>query len=315
MDDSEALEHLAEILHLAGEVPGDFARVSENIERLNKSLREQIIQQEGTRGDILDQVFDGVDKIESSEEGRSFGSFYSLVLDPEQANAFDDSVDAVLSRGFASALSDSEIVALRCWLSALQTESSQVRGVMTGLARSLRRFVESHAFREHRRLASSLAEAKSVVLEASHHVRPHACTDYELPASSVPISLISSWSLHNPSEARVEHSVKTFEAQPLDLEELRKQVRLSEIDFDELRQAVAKALDERASTSIAEILEFYPATQGLASVIGLMVLADAVGVLSPESESLTWTSAGGQSRTVSVARRIFHNVPDDWGSA
>jgi hypothetical protein len=315
ISDSEALERLAEIMHLASEVPGDFARVSDNIERLNKSLREQIIQQDGTRGEILGHVFDGVDTIESSEEGRSFSAFYNLVLDPEQANNFDDSVDAVLSRGFALALSDVEVVALRCWLSALQAESSQVRDVMTGLARSLRRFVESHAFREHRRLAESLAEAKLMVLEASRRTRPQTYTNYELPASSVSISSISSWSLHDPSEARVERPVKTFETQPLDLGELRKRVRLSEIDFDELRQTVAKVLDQRVSASIAEIFESYPATQGLASVIGLMVLADAVGMISSEDESLSWTSEGGQLRTVRVARRIFHDVPNDWGSA
>jgi hypothetical protein len=311
--ESEALERLAEIMRLASEVPGDFARVSESIERLNKSLREQIIQQAGTRGDILDQVFAGVDRIESSEEGRSFSAFYNLVLDPEQAQALDDSVDAVLSRDFASVLPDVEVVALRRWLSSLQAESSQVRDVMTGLARSLRRFVESHAFREHRRLADSLAEASSAVLEASRHVRPQTPVGYELPASSIPISSISSWNLYSPSETRVERPVKTFDAQPLDLEELRRRVRLSEIDFDELRQVVAKALDQRASASIAEILEFYPATQGLASVIGLMVLADAIGMVSPESESLSWVSEGGQSRTVEVARHIFHDAPDDWG--
>jgi hypothetical protein len=312
--DSEAVERLAEIIHLANEVPGDFARVSEDIERLNKNLREQIIQQAGTRGDILDQVFAGVDGIENSEAGRSFSAFYNLVLDPEQANAFDDSVDEVLSRSFAWALPDIEIVALRCWLSALQTESSQVRNVMTGLARSLRRFVESHAFREHRRLADALAEARLAVLEASRRVRPQTQTGYELPASSVPIFSISSWNLYNPSETRVERPIKTFAARPLDLEELRRRVRLSEIDFDELRQTVAEVLRRQSSASIAEILKSHPATQGLASVIGLMVLADTVGMLSPENESLSWTSEGGKPRTVNVARHIFHEVPDDWGA-
>ncbi|MDR1421891.1 MAG: DUF3375 domain-containing protein [Coriobacteriales bacterium] len=315
ISDSEALERLAEIVHLASEVPGDFARVSEDIESLNKNLREQIIQQAGGRGDILDQIFAGVDDIEDSEAGRSFNAFYYLVLDPEQANAFDEAVDAILSREFALALSDSESIGLRRWLSVLQAESSQVRGVMTGLARNLRRFVESHAFKEHRRLADALAEAKQVVLEASRHVRPQAPSRYELPASSVSIFSLSSWSLYNPSETRVERPIKTLDEQPLDLEELRKRVRLSEIDFDELRRAVSQVLDDRASASIAEILEQHPATQGLASVIGLMVLADAVGMRSPESESLSWRAADGQARVVQAARHIFYEVPDDWRSA
>jgi hypothetical protein len=315
LTESEARERLAEIMRLASEVPGDFARVSEDIEHLNKDLREQIIQQTGTRGEVLDQVFAGVDAIDNSDAGQSFSAFYHLVLDPERANAFDDSVDAVLSRDFAATLSNTERSALRCWLSALQAESGQVRSVMTGLARSLRRFVESHAFREHRKLADSLAEARLAVLEASRHVRPQTQTGYELSASSVPLSSISSWKLHDPSEARVERPVRILDETPLDLEELRRQVRLSEIDFDELRQDVVEVLAHQTTASIAEILVRHPATQGLASVIGLMVLADAVGISTPERESLSWVSADGQSRTASVARRIFHDVPHDWRAA
>ena len=308
----EALERLMEIMHLASEVPGDFARVSDDLEHLNKNLREQIIQQAGTRGSVLDQVFAGVDDIENSEAGRSFSAFYNLVLDPEKANAFDASVDTVLSRDFADALSDIEIASLRRWLSALQAESSQVRNVMTSLARSLRRFVESHAFREHRRLSEALKKARLTALKASHQISPQTQTGYTLSASSIPISSISSWNLYNPADTRVKHQVNLLEESPLDLEELRRQVRLSEIDFDELRQVIIDVLDHQAVASIAEILERHPATQGLASIIGLMVLADAMGISSPENELFTWETNEGQLRAAIGTRRIFHSVPDDW---
>ena len=310
----EALESLAEILRLASEVPGDFARVSDDLERLNKELREQIIQQAGTRGSILEQIFAGVDSIDESEAGRSFNAFYALVLDPERAQEFDAAVDMVLSRSFASNLSSAQTILLRHWLVSLQSESSQVRNVMTGLARSLRRFVESPAFKEQRRLADALAEAKKAVLEASGHVRPQTIVKgYELPASSIPLFSLSAWSLYNPADNRVERELKFLDQEPLDMEELRRQVRLSEIDFDELRQSVASVLEHQPLASIGEVLEQYPATQGLASIIGLMVLADAVGMDSPGQEALSWQSQEGNKRQVKASRRLFHEVPDDWG--
>jgi hypothetical protein len=308
----EARERLAEIIHLANEVPEDFVRVSDDLERLNKELREQIINQAGTRGSILDQVFAGVENIDNSEAGRSFNAFYSLVLDPERANAIDDTVDAVLSREFAAQLTDREIVMLRRWLSALQAESSQVRSVITSLARSLRRFVESHAYREHRRLAEAIAEAKRTVLEASRSIKPNNETGYELPASSIPISSISSWRPLNPADTQVRRQVRMYDEQPLDLEQLRRLIRLSEIDFAELRLSVAETLNTLGSASIGDVLMHYPATQGLASIIGLLVLADTVGIRSSDNETVTWRNVDGQERSVSIRRHIFQDVPDNW---
>ncbi|MCL2654697.1 MAG: DUF3375 domain-containing protein [Coriobacteriia bacterium] len=305
INDAEAIERLTEIIRLAGSVPGDFARVREELERVNQDLREQIIRQTGSRGDILDQVFDGFDDIDQSEAGRSFVAFYNLVLDPERANAFDASVDTVLSRDFATVLSDEEIVFLRRWLSRLQAESSQVRDVMTSLARSLRRFVESQAFREHRRVADALDQAKETLLEASRTLRPQEQTGYELAASSISISSISSWNLYDPSDTRVSRPVKYLDEAPLDIERLREQVRLSEVDFNELRGDVAEVLDHQQVASIAEVLKRHPATQGLASIIGLLVLSDAMGMSASGTEVLQWETKDGQLRRVEATRRIF----------
>ncbi|MCL2632043.1 MAG: DUF3375 domain-containing protein [Coriobacteriia bacterium] len=312
MTTAMALERIAEIMTLANEVPGDFARVSEDIEQLNRSLRDQIIRQAGTRGSVLDQVFAGVDAIDNSDAGQSFNAFYSLVLDPERANNFDESVEAILSRDFALTLTDTEVAALRRWLSVLQSESSRVRNVMTSLARSLRRFVESHAYLEQRRLTEAVNEAKNVLHQVSKQLRPQTQAGYELASSSIPISSISSWNLLNPADTQVQRKVKVIDDQPLDLEELRRQIRLSEIDFGELRQSVIQVLDKQAVASISEILDSHPATQGLASVIGLIVLADTVGLASPEIDVLSWQSSEGQTHTAETGRRVFHTIPDDW---
>ncbi|PSD25937.1 hypothetical protein C7E12_19135, partial [Stenotrophomonas maltophilia] len=50
---------------------GDFRRVRDDFEQLNREFRERIIDDEGERGDVLSQLFEGVDVIGESDAGRS----------------------------------------------------------------------------------------------------------------------------------------------------------------------------------------------------------------------------------------------------
>lgn len=310
--DDRAMERLDEVLRLAGEIPGDFARVSADFEALNRALREQIIKQSGSRGDVLEDVFSGVDLIEESDAGRTFSAFHSLVLNPDLAGALDEAVDSVLDRRFAEALTRGEVHLLRNLLTTLQSESTQVRSVMTGFSRSLRRFVETREYREHRRLAEAIDEAKAAALAASRAVRPFAPTRHWLETSSLPMGSVGTWKLRNPADSRTAEPVAEQPSGALDLEALRLQVRESEIDFAELRAAVVETLREQAIATVGDVLARHPATQGLASVVGLLVLAHTAGTLASGTEILEWLSATGQARSVRVRRYLFVETPPDW---
>lgn len=315
LPDDVARERLAEALRLAEEIPGDFARVSADFEALNRDLREQIIRQAGSRGDVLEAVFSGVDLIEESEAGRTFSAFHALVLNPELAGALDDAVDAVLDRTFAGALTQNEVFLLRHLLTTLQSESTQVRAVMTGFSRSLRRFVETREYREHRRLAEAIDEAKVVALRANSAVRPLTRLGLALETSSFPMSSVGTWKLRNPADARTAEPVVEQPSGVLDLVALRTQVRESEIDFAELRAAVVDTLSHQPIATVGEVLGRHPATQGLASVVGLLVLAHSAGALAAGAETLGWSSARGSARSVRVRRYLFTEIPREWKAA
>lgn len=89
-------------------------------------------------------------------------------------------------------------------------------------------------------------------------------------------------------------------------------MRASEIDFAELRAAVIDTLERLPVASIGDVLADHPATQGLASVVGLLLLADSAGSRTTASETLTWTSGGGHARTVGAPRYVFTEVPPAW---
>ena len=312
IDTDEALERLAEVLRLASEIPGDFAQVSSDLRAINAGLREKIINTVGSRGDVLDAVFAGVDLIDTSEAGRSFGAFNALLADQQRSEELEDSIGQVLSRDFAVALDDREKTFLADFMAALEGESAHVRATMTGFSRSLRSFVQSRAYEEHRVLQDALARVQADTLEAAKHVKLTTHMHYELPSASVALASVGTWRLYNPGDVRTAAPVVAQQVGTLDIEALRARVRLSEIDFSELKRSVADVVSRRGASSVGDVLDAHPATQGLASVVGLLSLAASTGRQQGGIERLAWRSNSGAARSVTAHRYVFMSVPGSW---
>ncbi|MCL2490586.1 MAG: DUF3375 domain-containing protein [Propionibacteriaceae bacterium] len=225
IDTDEALERLAEVLRLASEIPGDFAQVSSDLRAINAGLREKIIDSGGSRGDVLDAVFAGVDLIDTSEAGRSFGAFNALLADRQRSEAFEDSIGQVLSRDFAIPLDDREKTFLADFMPALENESAHVRATMTGFSRSLRSFVQTRAYEEHRVLRDSLARTQAESLKAARQVKLTTRLGYSLPSTSVGLASLGTWRLYNPADVRTAEPVVAQHLGTLDIEALRARVR------------------------------------------------------------------------------------------
>ena len=66
-----ALERAREVIRLADELTGDFRRVRDDFDRLNRSLRQSLVENDGSRGEVLEQLFAGIDVIGQSDAGRT----------------------------------------------------------------------------------------------------------------------------------------------------------------------------------------------------------------------------------------------------
>lgn len=305
LDADRALERARDILALAEELPADFARVRTEMEQLNRSLREKLVEQESSRGAVLEDVFRGVDHLASSDAGRTFAGFYSLILDPARSAELEDHVSAVLERPFAGELTPQQARRLRRMLPSLQDASGEIHDVMTAFSRSLRRFVQSQELQEDRRIHRLLRQTLRTAMDLGGHVRPFHHVGVELDLTSVPLDSVAVLRLHNPADSEVTEDVTTVEAAPVDVVALRDAVRASEIDVKELVGNVNAVLAERGPSTIGEVLAARPATQGVASVVGLLVLAEEHGTEVGGEERVGWVSAGGVTRTGTVPVHLF----------
>lgn len=315
MSEYAAAEQATDVLALASELPEDFVRLRSELEEINRNLRVKLIEEPESRGAVLDDIFRGVDLLQESEAGKSFSAFYALILDPERTAAVEEDIDQLLQRPFAAGLAPGQRHGLRRLLPAMQDSSSEIHSVMTSLSRSLRRFVQSQELAEDRQvndlIRRAMAEANQVFAAG---VQPYRSLETDLGLTGVAVGSVSALKLHNPADSATAEAATTAEAPSVELETLRQAVREAEIDMTELKGNVAAVLDEHGPSTVAEILRHRPATQGAASVVGLLVLAEEFGSRAAAgSEEVSWAPAEDpeSTRRGRIPLYLFERSIDD----
>ena len=301
-----ALERAHDLLAQATEVPDDFARVRAEFEELNAILRTRILAADDSQRDVLDDIFRGVNLIGDSDAGRSFSGFSRLVLDPAVGSAFEDDARQILDRDFARDLTPAQRRTLRDFLPTLKDRSAEIQTVITQFARGLRRYVRSQDYQTDRLLQAEIRDAMNKAMAAAQYTKPYAAIGVELDLSVVGISSIGAVSLHDPTDLDATGEVASNETAEASLADLRLIARETEIDFDELRTMVNSAIDDGSGSSVADVLVAHPATQGVASIVGLLALAAEYGEQAADAtDRLSWQGADRVDRHARVSRYVF----------
>jgi Protein of unknown function (DUF3375) len=300
-----ALERVREIITLADELTGDFRRVRDEFSKLNRQLRESLMENEGSRGDVLEALFAGVDVINESEAGKTFEAFWRLLTDRDQAATLAEALDDVTGRPFASLLESHERRFLINLTGLLVDEGGNVHDVLQHFARSLKSFVQSREYLEQRRLHALLKQAQTLALGLRDHVRPNLSLGYTLTLTTSRIHSASRWALYDPSQRIVDSTMPDAEPAEISLEAVNELVRQSEIDFRSLRNNIRRLLAQRSQASIGDLLEAFPAAQGLGSVIGYIALGVRHGEVTTDVQLVHWVGEDSITRHARVPAIYF----------
>lgn len=284
-------ERIEDILNSAASVPADFARVRREFEVLNRSLRRQLLDPDATRGDVLDDIFTGVDLISDSEAGRSFNSFYAIITDPERSAYIDAWIDQILDSETAQHIDQELRISLRRLIRDMENAGAEVNTSMTGLSRSLRHYVASEQFAEDRRMIELIRETRALASEAVEQSELSTIHAMETPLQRIGMNIhsVSSIELTNPGDEVVEGTTEVVEPQSINVEELLTAVRLSEIDMEELITSIRDTVEsENGQATITQVLAKHPATQGLGSIVGLLHLGLKHGIAAQRTGQISW---------------------------
>lgn len=293
-----AIERAREVIALADELASDFRSVRDQFDKLNRSLRENLLENEAGRGQVLEQLFEGIDLIGESEAGRTFNAFWTLLTDPEQSALLSEALDQIARRSFTARLESRERKFLLNLTGLLMNEGAAVHDVLQNFARSLRAFVESREFLEQRRLHGLLQAAQQAALEAKERVRPNDAVGFELGLTSSKISSVSRWLLYDPQTGVIDASMESAATAEVTLANISDLVRLAEIDFRTLRRNIREALARDTQISIGELLTRFPPAQSLGSVVGYVSLGVAHGEVCAHlpPEVVQWGEHGSARR-------------------
>lgn len=306
LDKEQALERVREIISLAGELIADFHSVRDNFEHLNRDLRERIMDDSGSRGEVLEKLFAGIDVIAESESGRTFNAFWRLLTDPEQNAILEEAIEEVFGRDFSKRLDGQERRFLLRLIQTLLEQGGTVHEVLQQFARSLKQFVQSREYQEQRRINRLIAEAQRGALALKDEIKATERLNFNLQLTSSRIRSLSQWVLLDPSENTIEKGMATGEAAQIGLDSVAALVMQSEIDFRGLADNIRACLAQRSQVRIGQVLRSFPAAQGLGSIIGYVVLGSRHGqVMKDHSEFVSWHGEDKQPRCARIPLIYF----------
>ena len=157
-----------------------------------------------------------------------------------------------------------------------------------------------------------LREARGMAIDAAQNSELKAFHRMDTPLQRIGMSIhsVSRIRLANPGREVVEEAPVAYHPGTEDPQALYELVRESEIDFEELHEAVRAAVAKSGPCTIGQVLQAYPPTQGLASVVGLVHIADShpLPSLKEEHETVTWTEEDGTVRCAQIPTMYFDHT-------
>jgi len=302
---ARALERLRELLAQAAEVPDDFTRVRGVFEELSSTLRAKVLESDASQRSVLDDVFRGVDHIGDSDAGRSFAAFSALVLDPALGAAFERDIADVLDREFARDLAPAQRRRLRGFLDDLKDRTAEVHDVITVFARGLRRYVQSQDYQRDRVLRGKLLAAMGAAHRAAPDIKPYAAIGLNLELTGAGAAGAGARPL--PARAGSAAGAGGAPHPPRAGAIERRRARAGEPGADSPDRAPSANEAPRANRPPpgGAVPAASPATQGVASVVGLLSLAAEHGAMEDGVEQISWTSADDVRSTALVTTHRF----------
>jgi Protein of unknown function (DUF3375) len=291
-----AVERAREALGLVEEVTADFVKYAESFDLVYREFRKDLVESDGSRGEVLAKVFTGIDVIRESEPGQVFQAFWRLLLDPTESARFEEALNELVSRDFAEQLRPEERRALAYLKSSMMERAASVHAVQASFASGLQSFVRSREYTEQRRITRLLRQAQQAAIGVADDVRIGQKLEFSLLRTSAAIRSVSQWLLEDPANGAALGGMVAAEPDDVDVGTILGQIQRSEIDMRTLRRNLRSILTECSQASIAEVLGRYPAVQGLGSVVGYLHLAVRFGVEGAGREPIRWQGMDGAWR-------------------
>ena len=301
LDDAQVKDRFLQMAGTAQGLLADFREVEENFRALDRNVRERINAFEGSKGELLSDIFGARDEIGDSDQGKSFRAFWDFLMSPARQEELSALLQAVFVLPAVQSL-DPPPRLLRVHHDWLQAGESTQRTVAR-LSAQLRRYLDERAAAENRRIVQILRgiEHKAVAL------RDHAPSDvfYEIDDTSPEAELPMDRLMYSPPwRPRLQVQISDDSPTTFDTGALYNQ---HHVDRERLKKHIRRLLQTHEQVSLAQVLSEQALSQGLAELVTYLDLAatDAKAVIDDGTFETIQISDGALVRSATVPLVIF----------
>lgn len=263
LDQTGVRDRYQQVASTARELLADFREVEDNFRLLDRSAREKIASWTGPKGELLADLVGSRSEIASSDQGRSFGSFYEFLLSDSRQTELADLLAKVSSLEMIDV--DERIRSIHHdWSEAADRTQRMVRQI----SEQLRRFLDDQVWLENRRVLDLVRSVEASALEIRGRTPDFGLT---VDQTGIEIALPFDRPLYQqPASATVESRVEDA-TENLDADLLFAQTF---VDQARLAANIRSILPERSSALLSDVVTMYPIEQGAAEIVGYLALDD-----------------------------------------
>ena len=303
LDETELRERFLQVEATARGLLSDFRAVEQNFRRLDREVREKVATWEGSKGELLAEVFGERDAISDSDQGRSFRAFWDFLMSASRQDELTRLLEKVFSLEAVERLRpDRRLLRIHYdWLEAGEVAQRTV----ARLSEQLRRFLDEAVWIENRRIMEIVRsiEQKALALRGRMGERAVAL----LEDSRLDLRLPLERPLHRPP---VRTRIRDLPLLPGE-GEVSTDLLFSQIFVDRgrLERQLDRLLAQRSPLSLGEVLETSPLTRGLSELVVYLVIAsERPETVADEGreEVLVWEDGEGVRREARLARILFY---------
>lgn len=269
LDDVQVRERFLEAEATASAILSDFREVEENFRALTRQVRDDIVQWEKGKGELLSKIFEESDMIHQSEQGRSFAAFWRFLMLSQQQDDFQRTMERVREAAPVRDLLEEHPLA------GIDTEwvraAGEVQQTLAQLSAQIRRYVDEDYLTQEKAIYDRIGRIERCAVQIREQHQPEkelmamdtAAPDIQLPMERKLFAVPHHPALKSPK-------LSAGEAGDGGLTVMFDQVT---VDRGRLRQNIRETLGTKASVSLKEVLEAHPLTQGLTELLAYFVLA------------------------------------------
>lgn len=277
----------------------DFRAVEENFRGLDRGVRERIAGWQGARGQLLESVFSERESISESDQGRSFRAFWDLLMSSQR----QDELNALIGEVLGLPAINSPGSPIRDILTEWLVAGDAVQRTVAQLSKQMRRFLDTQAYLDNRRIADIIREVEAYALQLRDD--PPSGAVAALDEARADLNLPMMRTMHRPTrDTGVDSDAVTVGEGDVSTGDLFSQVA---VDVRALRRVVDRTLAARDQVTLAEVVDANPLELGLAEVTGYLKVADddpGAVIDDGRRQRIRWESEGVE-RTADVPLVVF----------